>query len=59
VLQAYQNGSLETDSFFMPGCHRHGRCQRPRISGKGSECGHRRRPQRKPCNGEYLTKGRR
>jgi predicted Fe-Mo cluster-binding NifX family protein len=57
VLLAYQNGSLETDSFFMPGCHRHGVCQRPKFSGKGNGCGHRQRPHWKPCNGDNLTKG--
>jgi predicted Fe-Mo cluster-binding NifX family protein len=35
VLLAYGNGTLETDSFLMPGCHRKRRCPRRRHGGQG------------------------
>jgi predicted Fe-Mo cluster-binding NifX family protein len=57
VLLAYGNGSLETDSFFMPGCHRKGRCRGRRrvVIGEGREqC---RRPMRKVMDAD-LPKGR-
>jgi Uncharacterized conserved protein len=57
VLLAYGNGSLETDSFFMPGCHRRNRCRKGRPGGMNSGRGQCRRPMQKVMDANNLTKG--
>jgi predicted Fe-Mo cluster-binding NifX family protein len=57
VLKAFANSTLETDRFFMPGCHRRNRCGIGRSGGMDSGRGQCRRRVQQMMEGHKSTKG--